>query len=63
MLSQKAVDKLNGITVANTPRPSSTASRAQSVLGASFQSSHGGASSSSVFNNCSKLIRILQGKS
>ncbi|XP_021342400.1 serine/threonine-protein kinase 36-like isoform X3 [Mizuhopecten yessoensis] len=62
MVSQKAVEKLNSITVANTPRPGSVASRPPSVMavGVSFQSSYG-SSSSNVYTHSSKLVRILQG--
>lgn len=60
MMNQKAVDKLNAISVATTPRPLSRSSKTQSLLINSFHSNNG--SSSVVYSHCSKLVRMLQGK-
>ncbi|XP_071178743.1 serine/threonine-protein kinase 36-like isoform X5 [Mytilus edulis] len=60
MMNQKAVDKLNAISVATTPRPLSRSSKSQSLLINSFHSNNG--SSSVVYSHCSKLVRMLQGK-
>ncbi|KAL5015967.1 hypothetical protein ScPMuIL_005556 [Solemya velum] len=55
----KALDKLNGLTTAGTPRPQSTTPRPASVLTSSLRSSRG-YTATSVHNHCSKLVQMLQ---
>lgn len=64
MITHNAVDKLNNVTVANTPRPSSSImSNSNSVqVNRSIHSSHG-QGNATVYTHCSKLVRLLQGKS
>ena len=63
MITNHAVDKLNNVTVASTPRPSSSImSNSNSVqVSRSIHSSHGQANTT-VYTHCSKLVRLLQGK-
>lgn len=63
MLANNAVDKLNNVTVANTPRPSSSIVTHSNIVqvNRSIQSSHG-QGNTNVHTHCSKLVKILQGK-